>query len=112
MPLSQTAAEDALGGVFVNSREPTTPSTPTAITAGVASGALVASNLNRKGLVVTNTSSNTVSLNLAGGTAVLNSGIVLYPGWIWEMDEFTYTTNAITVIASAASSNVAIQEFS
>lgn len=87
-----------------------TPSAPTAATVGVASASALAANANRKGLVMTNTSANKISLNIVGGTAVLNSGIVLYPGGTWYMDEFTFTTSAIFAIASAASSNLAIQE--
>lgn len=88
------------------------PSVAAVVTAGITSGVLVSGNASRKGLIVTNTSSNRVSLNVLNATAVLGSGITLYPGWIWEMDQYSFTINAINVIASAASSTVAIQEFS
>lgn len=87
------------------------PASPTAATVGVASAQALASNSNRKGLIVVNTSKNTISLGL-GAAAVLNSGITLVPGGSWEMDAFTLTTGVINAIASAASSNLAIQEFS
>lgn len=89
-----------------------TPAAPTATAVGVASASALASNASRRGLVMTNTSANKISLNIVGGAAVLNSGITLYPGGTWYMDEFTYTTAAIFAIASAASSNLAIQELS
>lgn len=89
----------------------TTPSAPAAATVGAASAQALAGNLNRKGLVIVNTSANTVSLGL-GLAAVLNSGITLPTGAVWVMDEFTFTTAAIFAIASGASSNISIQEFS
>lgn len=88
-----------------------TPASPTAATIGTSSGTAVSSNSSRKGLVLTNTSNNIISLGL-GVAAVLNSGIWLVPsGGVWVMDEYTFTTGAINAIASAASSNLAIQEF-
>lgn len=87
-----------------------TPSSPTATSVGVASAQAVASNANRKGLILTNTSVNTISIGL-GATAVLNSGITLYPGGSFQMDEFCFDTGAVNAIASAASSNLAVQEF-
>lgn len=101
------------GGTAINVNEakvPLTPSAPTATSVGITSASALAANTNRKGLVMTNTSINTISLNIVGGTAVLNSGITLYPGGHWYMDEFTFTTSAIFAIASAAASNLAIQE--
>lgn len=100
------------GTVTVSTTTPAalTASSPTFATVGVASASAVASNASRKGLVLTNTSSNTISLGL-GATAVLNSGITLTPRGVWVMDERTFTTAAVNAIASAASSNLAIQEF-
>lgn len=87
-----------------------TSSSPTAATVGITSASAVASNANRKGLVLTNTSANKISFGI-GTAAVLNSGITLFPGGTWVMDEFNFTTGAINAIASVASSNLAIQEF-
>lgn len=97
-------------GLVVSTKTALTASSPTAATVGVASGVVIASNANRKGLVLTNTSKNTISFGI-GVAAVLNSGITLTSNGSWVMDEFTFTTGAINGIASAASSNVAIQEF-
>lgn len=87
-----------------------TPSSPTAATVGVASASALVANASRKGLVLTNTSANTISLGL-GAAAVLNSGITLTPNGVWVMDEYTFCTSQIFAIASAAGSNLAIQEF-
>lgn len=87
-----------------------TASSPTSASVGVASAQAVASNSNRKGLVLTNTSTNNISFGI-GATAVLNSGITLIPGGVWSMDEYNFATGAINAIAGGASSNLAIQEF-
>lgn len=89
---------------------PLTVSSPTTATVGVATGVVIATNANRKGLTIVNVSANKVSFGL-GVSAVLNSGITLYPGGVWVMDEFTFTIAAVNGIASAASSVVSIQEF-
>lgn len=91
---------------------PKAPAAPTAATVGAASSQIVAVNKARTGLVIINTSANTVSLGL-GQAAVLNSGITLNAsGGTFEMDSFTYTTSPVFAIASGAGSNVAIQEYS
>ncbi len=87
-----------------------TPSSPTAASVGVASASALAANASRKGLVLTNTSSATISLGL-GAAAVLNSGITLTPYGVWVMDEYTFCTSQVFATASAAASNLAIQEF-
>ena len=91
---------------------PLTPSAPASATVGVASGQIVAANGARRGLVVINTSANTVSLAFGSNAAVLNSGITLNAsGGTWEMDKDTYTVAAVNAIASGAASNVSIQEY-
>lgn len=95
---------------LTSSKTALTGSSPTAATVGTSSASAVAANSSRKGLILSNTSNNTISFGL-GATAVLNSGITLPPGGVWQMDEFSFTTAAINAIASAASSNLAIQEF-
>lgn len=87
-----------------------TPSSPTAATVGVTSAQAVASNSNRKGLILVNTSVNTISLGF-GAAAVLNSGVTLFPGDSFSMDDYSFDTGAVNAIASAAASNLAIQEF-
>lgn len=94
---------------LTSSKTALTASSPTAATVGTSSAQAVASNANRKGLILTNTSSNTISFGI-GAAAVLNSGITLTAGGVWVMDEFTFATGAINAIASAAASNLSIQE--
>ena len=97
--------------VPVSSKVALTASSPTFDTVGVASAEAVASNGSRTGLVLINTSANTISLGL-GAAAVMNRGITLNAsGGTWVMDEYTFTTSAVNAIASAGSSNLAIQEF-
>lgn len=88
-----------------------TASAPAQVSVGVASGVLIAANGSRKGFVVVNNSSARISIGLAGAAAVLDSGITLYPGGSWVMDEYTFNTGAINAIASAAASLAGIQEF-
>lgn len=98
------------GTSTVSTKTDLTPSSPTAATVGTSSAQALASNANRKGLILINTSANTISIGL-GSTAVLNSGITLYPGGTFQMDEYCFDLGAVNSIASAASSNLAIQEF-
>lgn len=83
----------------------------TAGNVGVSSSEVVAANAARSGLIAVNTSAAVISIGI-GVPAVLYSGITLYPGSAWNMDRFSYTTDAINAIAASASSNLAIQEFS
>lgn len=94
----------------VSTKTALTANSPTAATVGTSSAQAVASNGSRKGLILTNTSANKISIGI-GASAVLNSGITLNPGAVWYMDEYSLATGAINAIASAASSNLAIQEF-
>lgn len=106
----QTLSTDTTGALFTTERLPLTGSSPAAVSVGVASGVVIATNASRRGLVLTNTSNAIISFNIVGGAAVLREGITLYPGGHWEMDAYTFTTAAINGIASAAASNLAIQE--
>jgi hypothetical protein len=112
-PLTDTQLRASAVPVSVSSitKVALTPASPTAATVGITSASAVASNASRKGLILTNTSSSVISFGL-GTTAVLNSGITLNPGGVWVMDEYTFCTSAVNAIASVASSNLAIQEFS
>jgi hypothetical protein len=104
------AGTNAIG--VVSTKTALTAAAPTAVSVGVASGVAVAANANRKGLVLTNTSNAIISLNCVGAAAVLLSGITLNAnGGVWVMGEYTFTTAEIRAIASAAASNLAVQEF-
>ena len=95
----------------VSTKTPLTASSPTTASVGITSAQVVASNANRKGLVIVNLSSNTVSFGIGANPAVLNSGITLAPNGVWNMSEYDYNTSAINAIASGASSTISIQEF-
>jgi hypothetical protein len=77
---------------------------------GVTSAQAVASNINRKGLILTNNSTANISLGF-GVAAVSGSGVVLYPGGVFFMDEYMYTTAAVNAIATAAGANLGVQEW-
>jgi len=94
----------------VSTKTALTASSPTFATVGTSSAEAVASNANRKGLMLKNTSANTISIAF-GVAAVLNSGITLDAGENWYMNEYTFTTAQVRAIASGASSNLAIQEY-
>lgn len=87
-----------------------TASSPTFATVGAASATAVAANSSRKGLHLVNTSSNRISLAF-GATAVLDSGITLYPMGSFWVDNQSLVTAAVTAIASSAGSNLGIQEY-
>lgn len=92
--------------------QPMIASAPTAASVGVASAQALAANPNRTGLVLVNTSANTISIAFDGNAAVLNSGITLNPnGGTFVMDDDTFTQKAVNAIAGGATSNLAIQEF-
>lgn len=107
--LNATALLATVSGT-VSTKTPLTPNAPFTVSVGVSSGVFLAANTSRKGLCIVNTSNATESFGLAA-TAVLNSGITLYPGGTWCMDEFSYMTGAINAIAGTASSGAAGQEF-
>ena len=95
----------------VSTKTPLTASAPTFATVGVTSAQAVASNANRKGLVLINTSANNISFGIGSNPAVLGSGVTLTPNGVWDMSEFDYVTSAINAIAGGAGSNLTIQEF-
>lgn len=86
-----------------------TPTTPSTYTATGSSTLMLAANSTRKGLVVINLGTVNVSFG-CGTTAILNSGITLLPNGTWVMDQYTFTTTAINVIAGG-SSILSIQEY-
>jgi hypothetical protein len=103
---------DANGALWVRNFADLTAAAPAATSVGIASAQAVATNANRKGLILMNTSANTISLGI-GQAAVLNSGITLNPlGGSFEMDQYSFSTGAVNAIASGAASNLSVQEFS
>jgi hypothetical protein len=88
-----------------------TASAPATATVGAASAVVVASNANRKGLVLQNTHTTQAVSFAIGTAAVAGSGITLAPNGVWEMDDRTFTTGEIRAIGSGAGTTIAIQEF-
>lgn len=97
--------------VSIQERLALTASVPAANSVGVASASALASNASRKAVVFRNTSNATISLGLSGNAAVLNSGITLDPGDSVTFAGDLLTTGQVFAIASAAASNLAIQEY-
>lgn len=86
-------------------------SPPTNALVSGTSSTVVPQNINRQGLVITNLSTSTMYLGLAGNAAVLNSGITLMPnGGLWVMDEYNYNNEAVAAIAHSSGNILAIQE--
>lgn len=98
------------GSIPINTKTDLTPSAPTFASVGLTSAQAVAANASRKGLTLTNTSSAIISLGF-GSAAVLNSGVTLYPMGVFFMGEYDFDLGAVNAIASAAASNLAIQEY-
>lgn len=87
------------------------PQPPTSVSVGTSTGEVLAANSSRKGLIITNTST-TATVSLAFGiSAQLNKGLTLLPGATWNMGEYDFTTAQVQGIASAAATNVSVQEF-
>lgn len=109
----QSMSVDTSGRPNINIVKTTlTGSSPTTATIGTSSATVIASNANRKGLIIVNTSTiSKVSLHMAAGTAVLNSGITIMPGGAFNMGEYDFTTAGINGIAALASTVLSIQEF-
>lgn len=78
---------------------------------GTTSEIIVPETIDRVGLTVVNTSTQTIYLGI-NNTATLSAGIVLTgSGGAWSMDEYSFTNQAITAIAHAATITVAFQQF-
>lgn len=87
-------------------------SAPTQVDVDTASKTVVAENLDRVGLVLTNLSTGTMYLGFGTNSAVLNSGIALLPsGGNFSMDDYIFTKEAIQAIAHSDNSLLAVQEF-
>jgi hypothetical protein len=94
----------------ISTKTDLTPASPAATSVGVASAQAVAANATRKGLDLINVSNARISLGF-GAAAVLDSGVTLYPGGSFSMDDYSFDLGAVNAIASAAASPLAIQEY-
>jgi hypothetical protein len=95
--------------IQVPGRMSLTYNAPFSVSVGTSSTTFLAANTARKGFCTTNTTSATVSYGI-GQTAILNSGITLFPGGVWCMDDYNFSTAQINSIASVAASVVPGQE--
>jgi len=81
-------------------------------TATATSGEAVAANDGRSALVITNTGSQNVFLNI-GAAAEVDKGIYLSAlGGTWVMDSTTFSQGAINAITSTSTTNLSIYELS
>lgn len=94
----------------VGTKTDLTPSAPAAVAVTASSAQAVAAAATRKGLILTNTSANYISLGF-GQTAVLYSGVTLAPYGTFTMDEYSFDAGAVNAIASVNPSNLGVQEF-
>lgn len=94
----------------VNTKTALTANAPGSATIATTSALFLAANASRKGLIVTNLSTQ-IECFAIGTAAILNSGICLFPGSVWNMKENDFTVGAINAIAGAASSASSYQEF-
>lgn len=94
----------------VSSKISLTPAAPAVGTVGTISAQLVGSNTNRKGLILINTSGNTVNIAF-NAAAVGTTGIHLTPMGVYYMDEYSFNLGTVNAIATAITSLVTIQEF-
>lgn len=90
-----------------------TAMSPGVVVLTATTGAAVGSLGTRKGLTFINTdaSANVISLGLGGATAVLYSGITLYPGGSFSMDNFSFDTGAVSGIGSASGARLSVQQW-
>jgi hypothetical protein len=105
------ATEETLAAIAASIGTARTASAPTAVTVGLTSASALTANANRKGCYLINTSTAFISLGF-GAPAVLYSGITIPPMWYYQMrPSDDLVTAQIFAIASAAGSNLSIQEY-
>jgi len=114
-PAAITAVDTGTSQVslLTESADLPTPAAPAAATVGVASAQAVAARTGRRYACLVNTSGNWIYLGIGANAAVVGSGIALSPnGGSYEMTAAAGNMHdlAINAIASAAGSNLAIQE--
>lgn len=88
-----------------------TPKNPGSVLVGITSDIIVRENIRRKGLILINGSMHRISLAF-GNDAILDRGIILYPGGVFNMAENDFYSGDIYGIAGGVDSLLSIQEFS
>lgn len=86
-------------------------SPPTNALVGTTPSVVVAENINRVGLILTNLSTGTIYIGI-GNTSTLNAGIVITKdGGNWNMDRHTFSNQGISAVGHGANLIISIQEF-
>jgi hypothetical protein len=98
------------GDWFVSDNVSLTSRSARSVLLGTVSSVVVYENVKRKGLILINGSSNRISLGF-GEDAVLDSGIILYPGGVFNMGEEDFYSGTIYGIAAGPDSLLSVQEF-
>ncbi len=93
----------------VNTKSPRTFSAPTTASVGTSSTTILAANASRAGLYLTNTTAYQISLGFNGNAAAYQNGITLFPGETFWMDEYSFSTGAVSAISSVAT-YIGVQE--
>lgn len=103
------ASTDTAAVVTLSPNAANTTHAVSASSVGTSSASSLAANANRAGVDIANTSTARISCAF-GVTAVLNSGITLFPGGTWRMTRETFSNAAMNCIAGRAASNLSILE--
>lgn len=101
---------DANGALIISTKVPRTYSVPQTASVGTTSTLILAANTARKGLYLSNTSTQAISFGFNGNAAAYQYGITLYPGEKFWMDEYSFSTGAIYAITTGAGTYIGIQE--
>ena len=101
---------DANGAQLVSTKVPRTYSAPTTALINTTSTLILAANANRKGLYLSNTTTQQISLGFSGNAAVYQNGLTLFPGEKFWMDEYSFSTGAVYAITSGSTTYIGIQE--
>ena len=112
LTLGQTTKSASLSVALAsNQEEPVNVGTPTpsSISVGVTSTAVVTPGANAKFLLLINDSANTIYLNISGGAAVLNAGVRLNANGGSILFDRYVPSAAITAISSVAASNLLVE---
>jgi hypothetical protein len=101
---------DVNGATYVSTKVPRTYSAPTTASVTTTSSVIVAANANRKGLYLSNTTSQQISLGFNGNAAVYQNGITLFPGEKFFMDEYSFSTGAVSAVTTGTTTYIGVQE--
>jgi len=106
----QSQVKNIRGDWIVEEAISLTPKNPKSVVLGLISSVIVHENINRKGLILINGSSFRVCLGF-GTDAILDEGIILFPGGVFNMAEYDFYSGVINGISAGINSIMTIQEF-